>query len=98
MNRQRAQAYGRVMKTLRDLGQAKLLPDEQELIRDAADTLVFCVDLGAGAPGRTALGAMSALHDHLVSSGRWSPERASQLLDDVWSCGPDAQLAVAAAA
>jgi hypothetical protein len=41
MTSDRTQAYGRVVKTLEDLGPAKLQPHEQELIREAADTLIF---------------------------------------------------------
>ncbi len=41
MNSERTQAYGRIVKTLEDLGPAKLLADEQQRIRDAADTLIF---------------------------------------------------------
>jgi hypothetical protein len=40
-NADRAQAYGRVVKTLDDLGPTKLLADEQETIRSAADALLF---------------------------------------------------------
>ncbi|MEA2312176.1 MAG: hypothetical protein QOE28_2144, partial [Solirubrobacteraceae bacterium] len=45
MNSERTQAYGRIVKTLDELGPAKLQPGEQERIRDAADTLVFAADL-----------------------------------------------------
>ena len=41
MTSDRTQAYGRVVKTLEDLGPAKLQPAEQERIRDAADNLIF---------------------------------------------------------
>jgi hypothetical protein len=41
MNSDRTQAYGRIVKTLEDLGPAKLLASEQVRIRDAADTLIF---------------------------------------------------------
>ena len=34
MTSERTQAYGRVVKTLEDLGPSKLQPHEQELIRD----------------------------------------------------------------
>ena len=45
MNSLRATAYRRVVKTLRDLGAAKLWPAEQACIREAADALLFCRDL-----------------------------------------------------
>ncbi|MBA2261778.1 MAG: hypothetical protein H0W03_03805, partial [Solirubrobacterales bacterium] len=38
---ERSQAYGRVMRTLADVGPAKLLADEQDLIRESADELLF---------------------------------------------------------
>jgi hypothetical protein len=85
MTSERTQAYGRVVKTLEDVGPAKLLADEQERIREAADTLIF-------APGadeaRAALEDVEALAEHLVGSGRWTAERAQQLLDDLVACGP----------
>ena len=44
MTSDRAQAYGRVVHTLEDLGQTKLNAAEQDRIRDAADTLHFAED------------------------------------------------------
>ena len=76
MNAERTQAYGRVIKTLDDLGPAKLQPAELMRIRDAADTLIF------------AAGLDDALAEHLVSSGRWTSERADQLVSDLLACGP----------
>jgi hypothetical protein len=29
------------------------------------------------------------LHDHLVGTGRWTPERAFELAEDIWACGPE---------
>lgn len=92
MNSERAQAYGRVMKTLDEMAAAKLLPAEEQRIRDAADTLLFCETIDA--PGaRDAFEDMEALIHHLVDADRWSPERASALADDVSACGPVVQLA-----
>jgi hypothetical protein len=85
MTSERTQAYGRVVKTLDDLGPAKLQPDEQERIRDAADTLIFAATAEEIGP---ALEDVHTLAQNLVASGRWSDERAEQLLDDVESCGP----------
>jgi hypothetical protein len=85
MNSDRTQAYGRVVKMLDDLGPAKLQPAELELIREAADTLIF-----AGSPdeSRAALENVRSLTEHLVSVDRWTEERAEQLLSDLESCGP----------
>ena len=85
MNSERTHAYGRVVKTLEDLGPAKLQPAEQDRIRDAADTLIFAADLEEARP---ALEDVDALAEHLVASGRWSDERAQQLIEDVLACGP----------
>ena len=85
MNSERTQAYGRVVKTLEDLGPAKLQTDEQARVREAADTLIFAVDLEEA---RTAMADVDALAEHLVASDRWSEERAKQLVDDLLDCGP----------
>jgi hypothetical protein len=85
MTAERTQAYGRVVKTLEDLGPTKLQPAEQDRIREAADTLIFA---GAFDDARAALEDVEALAEHLVSSGRWSDERARELVDDLLACGP----------
>jgi hypothetical protein len=85
MTSDRTQAYGRVIKTLEDIGPAKLQPAEQDRIREAADTLIFAVGID---DARTTLDDVDALVEHLVSSGRWTPERAEQLAVDLLACGP----------
>jgi hypothetical protein len=85
MTSDRTQAYGRVIKTLDDLGPAKLQPAEQDRIREAADTLIFAADLDEA---RSALADVEALVEHLVASGRWTAERAEQLAVDLLACGP----------
>jgi hypothetical protein len=85
MTSDRTQAYGRVVKLLEDIGPAKLLPAEQDRIREAADTLIFAV---GNDEARAALEDVDALVDHLVSSGRWTSERAEQLSADLLACGP----------
>jgi len=84
MDNDRSQAYGRVMKTLTDNGPAKLLPNEQETIRDAADALFFEGD------AYDELAAVEDLAQHLVDSDRWLAQRARQLVDDVAACGTSA--------
>ena len=84
MNSERSQAYGRVMKTLADLGPAKLHQDEQDLIRDAADTLLFSEDESA----ERALAQAEDLAGTLVESGRLLEETAEQLLRDLEDSGP----------
>jgi|tagenome__1003787_1003787.scaffolds.fasta_scaffold13622797_1 hypothetical protein len=85
MNNDRTQAYGRVVKTLDDLGPTKLQPAELERIRDAADTLIFA---GSADEAGAALADVRELIEHLVSVDRWTEERAEQLLSDLESCGP----------
>ncbi|MGI9098692.1 MAG: hypothetical protein ACR2H2_09435 [Solirubrobacteraceae bacterium] len=84
MDNDRSQAYGRVVKTLVDLGPAKLSGDEQQVIRTAADALLFDGD------AYDELAAVEDLAQQLVDAGRLSSERAKQLVDDVAACGPSA--------
>jgi hypothetical protein len=84
MNSERSQAYGRVMKTLADLGPAKLHDDEQQLIRDAADELLFTDDSGA----EKVLERVDELAARLVDAGRLLEETAEKLLSDLEDCGP----------
>jgi hypothetical protein len=85
MNSERTQAYGRVVKTLDDIGPTKLQPAEQERVREAADTLIFAA---TAEEIRPALEDVRSLVQHLAASGRWTDERAEQLLDDLEACGP----------
>jgi hypothetical protein len=85
MNSDRTQAYGRVVRTLEDLGPTKLQPAEQARIREAADTLIFAAGIEEA---RAALDDVETLAEHLVASDRWSDERAKQLLEDILACGP----------
>jgi hypothetical protein len=87
MNSQRAQSYGRVMRTLDEMGGTLLRDAERERIREAADTLLFSESLED--PGvREALDDIEELATVLVESERWSDERARRLLDDIGDCGP----------
>lgn len=85
MNSHRTHAYGRVVKTLDDLGPAKLQPAELDTIRDAADTLIFA---STAEESHAALAGVRELTDHLVAVDRWTEERAEQLLSDLEACGP----------
>jgi hypothetical protein len=90
MNSERTQAYGRVLRTLEDLGPTKLHASEQARIRDAADALIFASTLE---DARAALADVDALSELLVSTGRWSEERATELAQDILACGPLAPVA-----
>jgi hypothetical protein len=85
MTSDRTQAYGRVIRTLEDLGPSKLQPAEQERIREAADILIFAAGIDEAA---ATLADVEELAAHLVSSGRWTTERADELVSDLLACGP----------
>ena len=85
MTNNRTQAYGRVVKTLDELGPSKLLPAEQARIRDAADTLIFASDVEET---RDALRDMGRLAEVLVASGRWLEQTVDRLVEDLLACGP----------
>ena len=85
MNSERTQAYGRVVKTLEDLGPTKLQPLELERVREAADTLIFAAGVEET---RAVMEDVDALAEHLVASERWSEERARQLVEELLACGP----------
>ncbi len=91
MTSERTQAYGRIVKTLEDLGPSKLLDTEQQRIRDAADTLIFAER--ADDHVVAALEDIRALAGHLAESGRWSEERAAELVGDIGDIGPLAPVA-----
>jgi hypothetical protein len=91
MTSDRANAYGRVVATIDDVGAAKLQPPEVDRVREAADTLLFAEDLRDDA-ARAALEDIEALTEHLAESGRWTEERARRLFEDVAECGPIAHV------
>ena len=88
MSPERSKAYRRVMKTLDDMGPSKLLDDEQQRVRYAADNLIFSTDLGSDAPAREALEDIDALCRALVETGRWEQVTATKRAEDVFKCGP----------
>ena len=87
MNASRAKAYGRVMRTIEELGAVKLLPAESQLIREAADTLLFCGE-DLGEPAQSAVAEAESLIAHLEESGRWTRPRADELFAAIVACGP----------
>jgi hypothetical protein len=90
MTSERTQAYGRVIRTLDDVGPTKLHADEQARIREAADILIFAA---TAAEVRDTLDDVEALGERLVATGRWSEERAAELVQDLVACGPLAPVA-----
>ena len=103
MTADRSRAYGRVMKTLADMGPAKLQPRERDLIREAADAMLFARDFDEDAHAQMAFDALHEMIEGLVESDRWIFQTADRLLRDVEDCGPgvavdDAEEYLAAAA
>ena len=96
MSPERTQAYRRVTHTLDELGPSKLLDDEQDRIRHAADNLIFSSDLGGDGAAREALHDVEQLCTALVDSGRWEAVTAERLERDVRACGPGQDVAAAA--
>jgi len=76
------------MHTLQELGPSKLQLDEQDRIRQAADSLIFAVDLDTDPMTRADLEDVEALCQNLVESGRWEKATAMRLAVDVAQCGP----------
>jgi hypothetical protein len=88
MSPERTQAYGRVMHTLTELGPSKLLNEEQDRIRAAADTLIFASDLITDPEALEAVSDVESLCVSLVESGRWTEITAARLVKDMRECGP----------
>jgi hypothetical protein len=88
MTAERSQAYGRVMRLLADVGAAKLQPREQELVREAADAMLFTTDYDSDAHAQMAMGALQELAEALVESERWMFATADRMLRDIEDCGP----------
>jgi hypothetical protein len=88
MTSRRAQSYGRVMETLRSAGEARLHASEEEQIREAADVLLFSDDMETGPEAKAALDGVRELTRRLAGTGRWTPDAADRLLEDIAGCGP----------
>jgi hypothetical protein len=88
MTPERAHAYQRVIQTLKEMGPSKLLGDERERVRYAADNLIFSRDLAQDAPARAAMADIERLCRALVDGGRWEQAAAMRLADNVSQCGP----------
>jgi hypothetical protein len=80
------------MHTLNELGPSKLLDDEQDRIRSAADNLLFSSDLLEDVGAQEALEDVERLCRALVESGRWEQVTAGRLADDLFACGPEQQI------
>jgi hypothetical protein len=88
MSPERADAYGRVIHTIKELGPSKLVGEEQDRLRLAADSLIFSSGIESDDAARDALKDAEALCQALVQSGRWEAVTARRLARDVYQCGP----------
>ena len=88
MTPERAHAYQRVIQTVKEMGPSKLLGDEQQRIRYAADNLIFSRDLAQDTPARAAMADIERLCRALVHSARWEQAAALRLANDISQCGP----------
>ena len=81
------------MQALDDLSASKLHPDEQDVVREAADALLFCEDLPGDPATEQALDDFYVLVDRLMESERLIAETAGALTATVEACGPPAPVA-----
>jgi hypothetical protein len=88
MSPERVHAYRRVVQILSELGPSKLLAEEQDRIRHAADNLFFSCDLAEDPAASESVQDIERLCDALVVSGRWEQITATRLSDSVIRCGP----------
>lgn len=96
MSPERTHAYRRVLHTLDELGPSKLQVAEQDRIREAADTLIFCENIDQDEAAIEALEDTELLCELLVESGRWERVTADKLAEDLRQCGPEPALTHAA--
>ena len=88
MNTERSRAYSNVTRIVSDLAAAKLHPQEQQAVREAADALLFSTDIAHDDEARDALSRLEAVVDRLVANERVEPETGRMILDAVEACGP----------
>jgi hypothetical protein len=86
MTPDRAKAYGRVMDLLR--GSEPLEPAEKDVIREAADALLFCEAIDQTSGAMDCLMAAIELGQGLVSANRWPSTRLEWLVSELSECGP----------
>jgi hypothetical protein len=84
----RARAYGRLIRLLDDKAGSRLQPDEVEVLRAAADTLLFAE--GANEAVADASGQVDALVRRLLDADRWDEGEVERLLREIDACGPQA--------
>ena len=85
---ERAHAYRRVIQTLNELGASTLGSREEDVIRHAADSLIFSRDLLQDDAARKALQDVEHLCRALVDTGRLTQTSATRIASDISQCGP----------
>ena len=88
MTGERAAAYRRLIQTLNELGASTVGSREQDVIRHAADSLIFSRDLLQDDAAREALQDVERLCCVLVDTGRLEPTSATRIASDISQCGP----------
>lgn len=83
MDARRARAYSTSLRTI-----ASLQPRAQDVLRQAADALVFASEPFEPAVAG-ALRAADAVVDELVDRGRLEPEAADRIVAQLEACGPE---------
>jgi hypothetical protein len=91
MTTNRARAYARVIALTDEMGAAKLHPDEQQAIRDAADALLFTVDVASDREAVELIRRLDATMDRLVDAGRLTETTADEIVEAVERCGPQTE-------
>ena len=87
MDGERAHAYSQAMRALAGLSTGTL----DEIVREAADALLFCEEAEAGPAAELAL---AAFYDLVLGTDRIAPETAAHLTATILACGPVAAVAV----
>jgi hypothetical protein len=88
MTSERAEAYGRLMRRLRNPSGPGLQPHEEQQVREAADALLFCDGDRTDEQTLDALEDAVRMIEGLVRVGRWRDGAARRLLRDLEACGP----------
>jgi hypothetical protein len=88
MTAERSRAYALVLRLLGEVGPARLRPAEAAAVREAADALLFCSDIGADVEARAALERLDEIVELVVEAGRLRVATGETLLDAVEACGP----------
>jgi len=76
------------MRIVSSDGAERLEPEEQAVLREAADALFFSEDIAADREAREALALANDLAGNLVGAERWTPDYAEQVLQHLEACGP----------